>query len=377
MPATPADAPDWTALRALFPALARGVYLDTASSGPVSTPAMLAGQRFYTLSNARGNRAAPDWQAELASCRRRIAALIGAREDEIGFVPNTSMAMNAAALMFEGAGSVLTGADEHPTVVTPWLARGYAVHRAPRDRDGRIPLSAYAGAMTRDTRIIAVSHVRFNDGQVNDLAGLAVLARAHGAHLVVDAIQSAGILPIDVGLGIDVLGFAGFKWLNAGYGGGGLYVRDGLLARYGLPIAGNRSRASESLDEVVALDPLLKARAFELGAMAAPNLMALNASLGLIAGVGREAILVRVAALTARLRAGLARLGLRAASEDVSPIVSVAVAAPEAAAAAFEAADVRVALRAGRIRVAVSWYNDEADIDRCLEVFATLAGAPG
>lgn len=362
----------WAARRALFPALETCVYLDTASSGPVSAPAMAAGQRFYALSNARGNRAADEWYGAVEETRRRVAALVGASPDEIGFIPNTSMGMTAAALLFQGAGAVLTGADEHPSVTTPWLARGYAMRRAARDADGRITPEAYARAMTSDTRVIAVSHVRFDDGQVNDLAALGALARAHGAHLVVDATQSAGILPIGADDGIDVIAFAGFKWLNAGYGCGGLFVRDGLMQRYGLPIAGNRSRATEALDDVAALDPLLKARAFELGTMAVPNLMALGASLELIAEIGPDAILARVEALTGRLRAGLKTLGLSAASENLSPIVSVKTADGARALAALNAAGVHVALRAGRIRVAVSWYNDEADIDRCLEAFAAV-----
>ncbi len=361
---------DWAALRALFPALERCVYLDTASSGPVSEPAMEAGQKFYALSNQFGNRAADEWYGAVEAARGRIAALVGASTDEIGFIPNTSMGMTAAALMFEGHGAVLTGADEHPSVTTPWLARGFAMRRAARDPDGRITPKAYARAMTSDTRVIAVSHVRFDDGQVNDLKALGALAKANDAHLVVDATQSAGILPLSADDGFDVLAFAGFKWLNAGYGCGGLYVRDGLMQRYGLPIAGNRSRATEALDEVAALNPLLKPKAFELGTMAVPNLMALGASLELIAGIGPEAITARVVALTGRLRTGLAALKLQAASETLSPIVSVKVEEPERALAALAAAGVHVALRAGRIRVAVSWYNNEADIDRCLDGFA-------
>ena len=357
--------PDWPTLRGLFPALETCAYLDTASSGPVSTPAAAAAARFYDLSNAYGNKAAAQWSAGVDQCRERIARLIGATPAEIGFVPNTSTAMNAAALLFEGQGDVLTGAGEHPTVMTPWLARGYKMHVA-RPAAGRpLTIDAYADAITPDTRVIAVSHVRFNDGQVNDLKALAALARAYNAHLVVDIIQSAGILPVDVGIGIDILGFAGFKWLNAGYGGGGLFIRDGLIERYGLPIAGNRSRRTDALDEVTALDPLFRARAFELGTVPVPNLLALGASLELIQSIGVNAIEARVASLTAQLRKALGELGIAHTSGGaVTPIVSIDITNPRAVHASLEAAGVHVALRDRRIRVAVSWYNNEMDIDR-------------
>lgn len=366
--------PDWRALRGLFPALETCTYFDTASSGPVSTPAAEAAKRFYDLSHARGNKAAAQWNAGVDECRRRIARLVGATPAEIGFVPNTSMAMNAAALLFEGHGEVLTGAGEHPTIMTPWLARGYKLRIARPRAGGRLAIDAYADAITADTRVIAVSHVRFNDGQVNDLKALAALARAYNAHLVVDVIQSAGILPIDVGIGIDVLGFAGFKWLNAGYGGGGLFIREGLIERYGLPIAGNRSRRTDTLNEVTELDPLLRAQAFELGTVPVPNLLALGASVGLIHSIGADAIAARVAALTGRLRRGLATIGLNTpASDAVSPIVAIEVPAPEAVYQRLEDAGIHVALRGGRIRAAVSWYNDERDVDRCLDVLSAVA----
>src|SRR5690606_27311021 len=130
--------------------------------------------------------------------------------------------------------------------------------------------------------VIAVSHVRFNDGQVNDLRGLGELARIHGAHLVVDASQSMGVLPVHVGSWIDVLNFGCFKWMNAGDGCGVLYVRDGLMQRYGLPLAGNRSRRVFSLKHVTSLDPLLEARAFELGSANLPNIFSLGAAQELV-----------------------------------------------------------------------------------------------
>lgn len=368
--------PDWRALRALFPALAQDVYLNTATSGPISREAAEAAKLYYDLAMARGDRNRSVWHEAVEATRQTVARFIGASPAEIGFVHNTSMAMSCAALLFEGAGSVLTAVGEHPAVVTPWYARGYRVDKVSPDADGRLTVERYRAAIQSDTRIIAVSFVRFNDGFPNNLRALGSLARSRGIHLVVDAIQGAGILPINVADGIDILGFGAFKWLNAGYGGGALYVRDGLVARYGLPLAGNRSRITDELVEIERLEPLLSAGAFELGSINAPGVMALGAALNLIEKIGPIQIETRVRQLSRRFRSGLAASGFRTMTEHEAdwstPIISVFVKDPDRAFATLKAAGVNVAIRQDRVRVAISWYNNEADCDQCLAAFSKI-----
>jgi cysteine desulfurase/selenocysteine lyase len=374
----PPSESQWRAWRALFPALERCVYLNTAAFGPVSVPAAQAARQYYEdWSSQYGDLAASDVKSAVDRARESVARLLGASAREIAFIPNTSTAMSCAALLLERTGAVLTGADEHPSVVTPWLARGFWVDVATSAGDAALTTEDYARAIRPNTKIIAVSHVRFNDGVVNDLQALAELARSAGAHLVVDATQSAGVLPIDVSCGIDILGFAGFKWLNAGDGSGALFVRTGLLERYGLPIAGNRSRSTDSLSQVERLEPLLEARAFELGTVGAPCALALGASLELVGRIGLPAIQRRVAQLTQSLRLGLLNLGFRTTGPDamVSPIVSVYVDNGERSLRALERQGVHTCVRAGRIRLAVSWYNNETDMERCLLAFKELTPA--
>src|SRR5690606_13680008 len=175
------------------------------------------------------------------------------------------------------------------------------------------------------------------------------------------------------------LNFGCFKWMNAGDGCGVLYVRDGLMQRYGLPLAGNRSRRVFSLKHVTSLDPLLEARAFELGSANLPNIFSLGAAQELVQRIGVDAIAGRILQLTQRFRHGLAGLGLRTAYEPVSaevtPIVSVKVREPEQTFRRLAEAGVVTSLRDERIRVAISWYNDDDDIDRCLQALASAAAA--
>jgi cysteine desulfurase / selenocysteine lyase len=377
------EKPDWTALRRKFPVLSHSTYLATAAAGPVSTDSAAAAATYYRWSGCGGDLASEKWLPETEDCRAAVARQIGATPAEIGFVTNTSMAISCAALLFEGQGAVLTAQGEHPSVVTPWHARRFRIDKAKPNADGLFTAACYGRALRPDTKVISISHVRFNDGQVNDLTAIGALARDRGIHLVVDAIQSIGILPVNVEVGIDVLGFGGFKWLNAGHGTGALFVRNGLLEEYGLPIAGRRSRATAELIEIESLDPLNQACAFELGAMPVPNIMALHASLRLIESIGNRPILSRVAALTAKLRSGLRRLGLETATDfehcqdHLTPIVSVRTANAEALANLLATRNVHTSARGDFLRIAVSWYNNSGDVSRCLDALKETCGPSG
>ena len=92
--------------------------------------------------------------------------------------------------------------------------------------------AAIVDAIDERTLLVPVSHVLFKSGEIQDAA--AIVARAHeaGAHVVLDAYQSAGIVPLDVtALEVDFAVGGSVKWLCGGPGNGWLYVRPDLAER--------------------------------------------------------------------------------------------------------------------------------------------------
>jgi kynureninase len=88
---------------------------------------------------------------------------------------------------------------------------------------------AIVEAIDERTLLVPISHVLFKTGEIQDVA--AIVRRAHevGAHVVLDAYQSAGIVPLDVGaLNVDFAVGGSVKWLCGGPGNGWLYVRPDL-----------------------------------------------------------------------------------------------------------------------------------------------------
>src|SRR5437763_11598685 len=103
--------------------------------------------------------------------------------------------------------------------------RGGEVRRVP-SRGSRVVMDDLRDAMDGRTRILAVSSVEFASGFRNDLDALGQLCRERGVYLFVDAIQSLGVLPLDVQkTPVDFLAADGHKWLLGPEGAGLFWCR--------------------------------------------------------------------------------------------------------------------------------------------------------
>src|SRR4029079_3633425 len=95
------------------------------------------------------------------------------------------------------------------------------------EREGRVDFDEMAHMVNNRTRVIAISHVQYASGFRSNLEGLGRLARERDALLVVDVIQSLGVIPLNVEAElIDVAAGASHKWLLAPEGVGYLYLSD-------------------------------------------------------------------------------------------------------------------------------------------------------
>ncbi|HXY86213.1 MAG TPA: aminotransferase class V-fold PLP-dependent enzyme [Gaiellaceae bacterium] len=92
--------------------------------------------------------------------------------------------------------------------------------------------AAIVEAIDERTLLVPVTHVLFRTGEIQDVASIVRRAHEVGAHVVLDAYQSAGIVPLDVtALDVDFAVGGSVKWLCGGPGNGWLYVRPDLAER--------------------------------------------------------------------------------------------------------------------------------------------------
>ena len=228
------------AAAAEYPGLDR-IYLDTASYGlpPAATVAVL---RAALDSWAAGSADwVADWDGAGDRCRELVAPMLGAPAAEVSLQPAVSVAAAIAVTSLRPGGEIVAPRDEFASVLLPALAaaeqRGATVRR--------VEFGALADSLSERTALVVSSHVRSNDGRVQDLAALGAAAARAGARVLVDATHSAGILPVDAARhGIHYVVAAAYKHLLCPRGVAFLRVAPGEFAQT-LPIAGSWRAARE------------------------------------------------------------------------------------------------------------------------------------
>jgi cysteine desulfurase / selenocysteine lyase len=301
---------DWAALeREEFGALAGLDFCNLASVGPIPSRAV------RIIDAMTADRARPDrWpkdriDAIFAESRATCARLVNASVDEIALMPNTTTGLNIAAraLPLAAGDVVLTFDKEFPSNVYPWIARaaeGIVLERIPCTAEGW-PDEArlHERLQAPEVKAVCVSLTQFSNGYTVDLDALSRATRARGIWLVVDAIQAAGQVPIDVQrTPVDFLACGAQKWLLSPWGTGFLYVRRELIARFPPTFAGwTAYHGTDDFTQLTAYDPRPwdDARRYELITLPIHDFAVMNASVGLILDVG-------VAAIQARMQARLA-----------------------------------------------------------------------
>ncbi len=160
----------------------------------------------------------------------------GDRPERTAFTYNATMALNIAIQgLFHPGDHVITTALEHNSVLRPLYLMedgGVSLTVLPADADGNINYGEMERAVRPDTRAIVCTHASNLTGNVLDLYRIGAICRAHDLLFVVDASQTAGILPVNMQeMHIDVLCFTGHKGLMGPQGTGGLLVREGIDVR--------------------------------------------------------------------------------------------------------------------------------------------------
>jgi selenocysteine lyase/cysteine desulfurase len=236
-------------------------------------------------------------------------------------------------------------------------------------------LEQIEAAITPRTRVVAVSHVEFQNGFRHDMEALGRLCAERGVLLAVDVTQSLGVLPVDApAWRADVVAVHGYKWLMAMHGIAGLYVSEAAMARIRPTVPGRSSVTGgfESLD--FALDWHPDARRYQSGGPNWLGAAALAASTSLVEEIGVERAATQAATVTDLVLTGLRELPV-AITTDLravhrSQIVSFttgSVDADKALVAAAKDAGVFLGRRGMGVRVAAHYWNTVEDAERVLE----------
>lgn len=255
------------------------------------------------------------------SLKQELAAMINAAgPEQIVPISSTSSGLGAVALAldWQEGDNVVFCEVEFPSNAFPWLSLerlGVEARLAPAVNGG-LTLEALAPLVDERTRVVAASAIQFLSGHRTNLQAIGAFCQSRGIIFVVDAIQAAGHIPIDVeAMHIDVLASGGQKSLLAAPGAGFMYVREGVCSQLRpMPIGPNATHDyMHWLD--YNLQPLPGASRFAMGTWNVVGWLGLRGSIGLLRELGLENIDHHTASLAAEAIAILERQGY----EVISP----------------------------------------------------------
>jgi selenocysteine lyase/cysteine desulfurase len=218
--------------RAAFNVPEEVAYFNTASLAPQLHAVRTAGEAALERRGRPWTITAADWFADVERLRSLFARIIGASDDGVALVPATSYGLAVAAhnLPLAPGQRVLVLAEEYPSGIYTWRAAtrrsGAEVLTVSRE-SGQTWTDAVLAALDERVAIVSVPNVHWTDGALVDLRPISARVRELGTRLVIDASQSLGAMPLDVGeLQPDFLVTVGYKWLLGPFGLGYLYVAE-------------------------------------------------------------------------------------------------------------------------------------------------------
>lgn len=377
------------------------IYFDNAATSwpkPDAVPEAMA--RFLRECGANPGRSGHALSIQAGrvvyEARERVARLLGLDDPlSVAFTKNATEALNVALLGLLAPGDhVITSVMEHNSVLRPLRhleERGVAVTRLPCP-EGALDPAAVTRAITPGTRLVVLGHASNVTGALAPIGEVGELARARGILFCVDAAQSAGCLPIDMGaMNIDLVAFTGHKALYGPQGTGGLCLGERARGKLRPLLRGGTGSASDSDTQ-----PDFLPDALEAGTLNAVGIAGLAAGLAFVEERTVEAIRRHELALTERLLEGLrsipgARiLGPGAAARRVAVVsfnlegqsCSEVATALEERAGIYCRAGLHCAPLAhrqlgtfpeGAVRFSLGAFNTASQIDAALEVVRELS----
>ena len=363
------------------------VYLDNAATSQKPEMVIERIEKFYSSENANTGRGiyelANDATSAYQEARRKVAEFLGANNDEIVFVRNSTEAENLLAHSLDFEGDIVVSRMAHHSEQLPWRRKAeeedHELKWLETER-GRISLEDAREKIGEDTGLIAISHISNVFGAENPVNEIVELAHDNDALVVLDGAQSVPHKPVDVKeLEVDFLCFSGHKMLGPS-GIGVLYGRKELLEEMEPYQLGGGMIRKVSEDDVRYEGAPEK---FEAGTQNVAGAVGLAAAIDYLEDIGMEKVIEHDRKLVNKMIDGLEDIeGVDVLSPEKSTLVSFTTEFAHPHDVAEILNQNGVAVRAGHhcaqpqmelldvngtTRASPYMYNTEEDVEKFLE----------
>ena len=323
------------------------IYLDNASTSFPKAPTVATAMSDYITNRGininRGSYAlAYDVEDIIYTTRQRLHTLFNGHDpSHVIFTQNVTMSLNMVIKGLLKAGDhVLVSSMEHNAVMRPLtqlLDKGITFDIIPCDKTGSIQLESMDSLIRPNTVAMIINHASNVCGTIQPLESIGPICKAHNLQFIVDAAQTAGVIPIDVkACHIDALCFTGHKGLLGPQGIGGIILTKEMAQTLTPLIAGGTGSFSH-LETM----PTHMPDAFEAGTLNLPGIIGLNEGLAYIESQGMENIHNHELALTQSFLEGLQSIdGINIVGkqniQDRTAVVSITIDGMDPASIAYE-----------------------------------------
>lgn len=272
------------------------IYLDNASTTFPKAPDVASAMAEYITNcginiNRGSYSLAYDVEDIIYTTRQRLHTLFNGHDpSHVIFTQNVTMSLNMVIKGLLKAGDhVLVSSMEHNAVMRPLtqlLDKGITFDTIPCDSSGSIQMDSIEPLIRPNTVALIINHASNVCGTIQPLESIGPICKAHNLQFIVDAAQTAGVIPIDVkACHIDALCFTGHKGLLGPQGIGGIILTKEMAQNLTPLIAGGTGSFSH-LETL----PTHMPDAFESGTLNLPGIIGLNEGLAYIESQGMENI---------------------------------------------------------------------------------------
>ena len=377
------------------------IYLDNASTTFPKAPNVASAMADYITNcginiNRGSYSLAYDVEDIIYTTRQRLHTLFNGHDpSHVIFTQNVTMSLNMVIKGLLKAGDhVLVSSMEHNAVMRPLtqlLDEGITFDTIPCDSTGSIQMDSIEPLIRPNTVALIINHASNVCGTIQPLESIGPICKAHNLQFIVDAAQTAGVIPIDVkACHIDALCFTGHKGLLGPQGIGGIILTKEMAQTLTPLIAGGTGSFSH-LETM----PTHMPDAFEAGTLNLPGIIGLNEGLDYIESQGMENIHNHELVLTQSFLEGLQSIdGINIVGkqniQDRTAVVSITIDGMDPANIAYELESTyhimtRVGLHCaprahqtlgtypeGTVRFSFGYANTHKDVESALSALNTI-----